>query len=95
MEAAETYTFQILTDEEIVLCLQELQIPFKGGELKAPSKGPVRSVYEYFTSILLGQDKEDPPTAVAAAMEVLDFPELYDAGIEQMRFRKRLYVCYV
>jgi len=68
------FVFPILKNADIVLCLQELGIPFAEEDLQKPTPQRMQMVYEAFADILMGYTRETFDANVrACASEVENF----------------------
>jgi kinetochore protein Nuf2 len=75
--AAQTTTKYVppsLKNSDIVLCMQELSIPFSEEDLQRPTPQRMQMVYEAFADILMGYTRESFDANVrACANEVENF----------------------
>ena len=68
------FGFPMLKNSDIVLCLQELSIPFSEEDLQKPTPQRMQMVYEAFADILMGYTRESFDANVrACANEVENF----------------------
>jgi hypothetical protein len=56
--ASSQFVFPNLKNSDIVLCLQELSIPFSEEDLQKPTPQRMQMVYEAFADILMGYTRE-------------------------------------
>ena len=80
------YSFPILKNKEILLCLKELHIPMTLEEIKAPTGEKMKAVYDQFVEKMMGITKEDSSNPQFGALDVLSFPELHENGIPELTF---------
>jgi len=52
------FVFPSLKNSDIILCLQELSIPFSDEDLQKPTPQRMQMVYEAFADILMGYTRE-------------------------------------
>lgn len=52
------FVFPSLKNSDIILCLQELSIPFSEEDLQKPTPQRMQMVYEAFADILMGYTRE-------------------------------------
>lgn len=102
--ATSQFVFPILKNADIVLCLQELGIPFAEEDLQKPTPQRMQMVYEAFADILMGYTRETFDANVrACASEVENFvfpasdmvtsaykQDIYQDSIGLMTFHKQL-----
>jgi kinetochore protein Nuf2 len=68
------FVFPALKNSDIILCLQELSIPFSEEDLSKPTPQRMQMVYEAFADILMGYTRESFDANVrACANEVENF----------------------
>jgi hypothetical protein len=74
MAGTSQFVFPILKNADIVLCLQELGVPFVEEDLTKPTPQRMQMVYEAFADILMGYTRETFEANVrACAAEVENF----------------------
>ena len=68
------FVFPSLKNSDIILCLQELSIPFSEEDMQKPTPQRMQMVYEAFADILMGYTLESFDANVrACANEVENF----------------------
>ena len=68
------FVFPNLKNSDIVLCMQELGVPFSEEDLQKPTPQRMQMVYEAFADILMGYTRETFDANVrACAAEVENF----------------------
>lgn len=82
----QSFSFPLLTADEILLCLKELQVPLQAKDLEKPSAATVRAVYETLCETCIGVSREELNTPVDDALAGLEFPELHEESIPQLTF---------
>jgi hypothetical protein len=85
-------TFPPLRDSDIVLCMQELNIPFADEDLKRPTPQRVQMAYEAFLDILMGYTRESFEANVRACASEVDYfvsPLAGDFSYSRMRTNTR------
>ena len=89
---APTYSFPILGNHEIIACLGELDIPLTEQDLLKPHSDTLYRAYEEIVCLLCGQTREGMYAPnLEAAMDVLEFPELYEDAIGNLKFHRHLF----
>eukprot|EP00871_Galdieria_phlegrea_P000813 jgi/Galph1/1732/GphlegSOOS_G400.1 len=84
------YSFPILSPDEIVQCLKELQIPLSEEQLKKPNPESIRATYEQILELLLGISREELQQPVFQALDVLSYPELHEYSVGQLNFHRKM-----
>jgi kinetochore protein Nuf2 len=51
---SQTYSFPVLSDQELLPCLKEMELPLTSAQLAKPSYEIVKPVYENVVSSLMG-----------------------------------------
>lgn len=73
-QQATKFVYPSLKNSDIVLCMQELSIPFSEEDLQKPTPQRIQMVYEAFADILMGYTRESFDSNVrACANEVENF----------------------
>ncbi|KAJ3095966.1 kinetochore-associated Ndc80 complex subunit nuf2 [Phlyctochytrium planicorne] len=85
-----SYSFPNLKPSEILTCMSDLQIPFSIEDLEKPSTQRILTIFESFTSILMGVSREQFAQPNFAAMEILEYPDLHQESIVLMGFYRQL-----
>ena len=89
-----TYSFPILTNDEIRSCLKELKIELSERDLLRPTHESLRhvyeSAYELFFNVNLDEDESFQPDPEIAEEVGMEFPELYEDAIPNVLFLSRL-----
>ena len=89
-----TYSFPILTNDEIRSCLKELKIELSERDLLRPTHESLRhvyeSAYELFFNVNLDEDETFQPDPEIAEEVGMEFPELYEDAIPNVLFLSRL-----
>lgn len=86
-----SYSFPILSNDEIRSCLKELKIELNERDLLRPTHDSLRNVYEQCFELFLGitiESLEEPDEEIAS--ECLEFPELYEDAIPNLLFLSQL-----
>ncbi|KAK9843984.1 hypothetical protein WJX81_001035 [Elliptochloris bilobata] len=87
---AQTFSFPILSDAELLPCLKDMELPLNAAGLAKPTPELVRPVYESVVTTLVGVTREELQQPVFTAIDALEFPELHDESIPFMAFLKQL-----
>ena len=89
-----SYSFPILSNDEIRSCLKELKIDLSERDLLRPTHESLRHVYESAFELFYNMDLDDEETFQPdpeIAEEVgMEFPELYEDAIPNLLFLSRL-----
>ena len=89
---APTYSsFPILGNHEIIACLGELDIPLTEQDLLKPHSDTLYRAYEEMVVLLCGESREAMYAPELDAADVLEFPELYEEAIGNLKFTRRLF----
>lgn len=88
---APTYSFPILGNNEIIACLGELDIPLTEQDLLRPHPDTLYRAYEEIVCLLCGQTREAMYAPDLEAADVLEFPELYEDAIGNLKFQRQLF----
>ena len=88
---APTYSFPILGNHEIIACLGELDIPLTEQDLLKPHPDTLYRAYEEMVVLLCGESREAMYAPELDAADVLEFPELYEDAIGNLKFTRRLF----
>ncbi|KAK9816471.1 hypothetical protein WJX72_000700 [[Myrmecia] bisecta] len=84
------YSFPILSDQELLPCLKEMELPCSAAQLAKPTYEVVRPLYESMVTTLMGITREELQQPVFQAIVALEFPELHDESIPAVAFTKNL-----
>jgi len=89
----QSFSFPMLSSEEILACMNELQISMEPQDLEKPSARSVRHVYEALCEVCIGVTKEEINNGITYGegtnlMEELgvEFPDLHEDSVPQLRF---------
>ncbi len=85
-EAVQTYSFPLLTPEEIVLCMNELQCPIDVNELAEPRPEPVCTAYLQLAEHCMGITREELSQPAFQGLSALTYPELHEDSIPRLAF---------
>jgi kinetochore protein Nuf2 len=72
MAGTSQFVFPLLKNGDIVLCLQELGVPFAEEDLAKPTPQRMQMVYEAFADILMGYTRETFEANVRACAAEID-----------------------
>jgi len=56
---SQTYSFPVLSDQELLPCLKEMELPLTSAQLAKPSYEIVKPVYENVVSSLMGISRSE------------------------------------
>ena len=88
---APQYSFPILSNREITACLGELGIPLEEQDLLKPHPDTLYRAYEELVCLLCGRTRDALYVPDMDAADVLEFPELYEEAIGNMKFQRHLF----
>lgn len=92
MSRAPQYSFPMLSHEEIVSCLVELQIPASVEDLKRPQAATVTRIYEGLIEHCTGTTQEELSQPRASALFALPNYALHEESIPVIMTLRALYV---
>lgn len=78
------YSFPILEDDDILLCLRELQVNAQEADLVNPTPQTVHSIYTHFLDILMNVTRDD--LMQPQFTSTLEHPELHEDSIPMLTF---------
>jgi hypothetical protein len=81
-----SFSFPLLKANDVLQCMQELQIELTGEELAAATPEAVRRVFETVVDICMGVTKDELNQPAAAGLEVLEHGELHEDSIPQLAY---------
>ncbi|GBG26516.1 Kinetochore protein nuf2 [Hondaea fermentalgiana] len=82
----QSFSFPLLVDEEILMCMEELQVSLSAKDLEKPNAGTVRAVYESLCEVCIGVTREELNSPNDDAMGRIEFPELHEESIPQLTY---------
>mmetsp|Transcript_29485 Transcript_29485/g.49579 ORF Transcript_29485/g.49579 Transcript_29485/m.49579 type:complete len:456 (-) Transcript_29485:50-1417(-) len=85
-----SYSFPILSNQEILACLSELDIQFTEQDLLKPTHESVKQVYEPLVQLLVGVTREELQQPALGAIDALEFPELHNESVATLAFSRAL-----
>ena len=88
---APTYSFPILGNNEIIACLGELDVPLTEQDLLKPHPDTLYRAYEEIVTLLCGETRDEMYAPDLDAADVLEFPELYEDAIGNLKFQRNLF----
>jgi kinetochore protein Nuf2 len=83
------YSFPILDDNDILLCLRELQMNVQETDLVNPTPQAVHSIYCHFLDILMNVTRDD--LVQPQFTSTLEYPELHEDSIPMVTFLRSWY----
>ncbi|KIY97422.1 Kinetochore protein nuf2, partial [Monoraphidium neglectum] len=94
-----SYSFPVLENDELLPCLEEMEIPITAAQLAKPTHEVVAPIFENILVNLTGITREELNQPVFAAIDAFEYPELHDESIAARSFfsqlSKLLVVCGV
>jgi hypothetical protein len=88
----ETFSFPMLSFDEICICLQELGIHVEEEDLVKGKAELIRNVYEQLIYDCLGMSKEELYQTKLVDGSVLKFDELHEESVPVVHFIRAMYV---
>ncbi|KAK3239512.1 hypothetical protein CYMTET_50565 [Cymbomonas tetramitiformis] len=85
-----SYSFPVLTNQEILLCLSELEIPATELDLQKPTFETAKQIYYSLVQLLVGVTREELQQPVFEAVDALEFPALHEESIGTLAFNRAL-----
>ena len=85
------YSFPILQNKEILLCLQELQMAATEEDLLKPTPVKVQTIYAQFIELLLGEKRDEMVQPAFKGIQELEFPELHEESVPTVSFLNAWY----
>lgn len=87
------FSFPLLKNGEILLCLNELQIASTEEDLLKPNPLKVQLIYSQFIELLLNQKREDMVQPAFSGIQELEYPELHEESVPTISFLNAWCVC--
>jgi kinetochore protein Nuf2 len=84
-----TFIFPMLKNQEIIDCMEDMQIPFTSEDLQRPTQSRMQAVYENFCDILMGVTREEIEAVDSSALD-LEYADIYQNSLVLMSFYKQL-----
>ena len=84
------YSFPLLSNGDIIGCIEELGSDLREQELLRPTYEVLRPVYENLVMMLVGMTREELHQPVVTAMDGMEYPEMHEDSIVTMQFNKAL-----
>lgn len=84
------YSFPILENDELLPCLEEMEIPLSAADLAKPTYEIVRPLFENVLTTLTGITREELNQPVFTAIDAFEFPELHDESVPCLNFFRQL-----
>ena len=85
------YSFPVLENDELLPCLEEMELPLSALDLAKPTYEIVRPLYENMLTTLTGITREELMQPVFTAIDAFEFPELHDESIPCLHFYRQLH----
>lgn len=82
----QSFSFPLLVDDEILMCMEELQVSLSAKDLEKPSAPTVRAVYESLCETCIGVTRDELNLPLEDAMSRIEFPELHEESIPQLTY---------
>ncbi|KAI8474597.1 MAG: Nuf2 family-domain-containing protein [Monoraphidium minutum] len=84
------FSFPVLENEELLPCLEEMEIPITAAQLAKPTYEVVAPIFENILVNLTGITREELNQPVFAAIDAFEYPELHDESIAARSFFSQL-----
>lgn len=84
------YSFPILENDELLPCMEEMEIPLTAAQLAKPSYEVVGPLFESVLISLTGITREELNQPLFAAIDAFEYPELHDESIAARNFYRHL-----
>ena len=88
--ADQKFSFPLLSNSDITMCLNELGVPFSESQLVKPQAAEMKEVYARFLELLTGVSEEENSQPQFIALEALEFPELHEESIGKIASLRKL-----
>ena len=85
---ARNFSFPILKPQQIVLCINDMNIPFSEAELIKPTPEGMKPLYEQIVQYIYGITREEFAQPVLSAQDALSYPELHEESVGSIRFQR-------
>ena len=85
-----SFSFPLLSNADILSCLEELGSDIREQELLRPTYEVLRPIYENLVMLLVGLTREEIHQPMVMAMDGMDYPEMHEDSIATMQFNKAL-----
>ncbi|RKP04575.1 Nuf2 family-domain-containing protein [Thamnocephalis sphaerospora] len=84
-----SFIFPTLKNQEIVECMEDMQIPFTSEDLQRPTQSRMQTVYEQFCDVLMGVTREEIEAVDGSALD-LEYADIYQDSLVLMSFYRQL-----
>lgn len=84
------YSFPILENDELLSCLEEMEVSLDPNTLAKPTYEVVRSLYESILSNLAGVTREELIQPVFTAVDAFEYPQLFEEAVRVCNFFRQL-----
>lgn len=85
------YSFPVLENDELLPCLEEMELPLSAADLGKPTFEIVRPLFENVLTTLTGVTREELMQPVFTAIDAFEFPELHDESIPCLNFFRQMH----
>lgn len=85
-----SYSFPLLSNGDILACLDELGSDIREQELLRPTYEVLRPVYENLVMMLVGVTREELHQPLVTAMDGMQYPEMHEDSIVTIQFNRAL-----
>eukprot|EP00878_Enallax_costatus_P013072 GHUV01013660.1.p1 GENE.GHUV01013660.1~~GHUV01013660.1.p1 ORF type:complete len:449 (+),score=217.15 GHUV01013660.1:423-1769(+) len=84
------FSFPILENDELLPCMEEMEIPLTAAQLAKPTYDVVGPLFESVLISLTGVTREELNQPLFAAIDAFEYPELHDESIAARNFFRHL-----
>lgn len=82
--AKTSLVFPVLKGDEILTCMQELEVDLAADELAKPTPEVIRRVFECCIEFCLGTGREELNQAKFAGLQAFSYPELHEDSVPSL-----------
>uniref|UniRef100_A0A383VHS0 Uncharacterized protein n=1 Tax=Tetradesmus obliquus TaxID=3088 RepID=A0A383VHS0_TETOB len=84
------YSFPILENDELLPCMEEMELPITAAQMAKPTYDVVGPLFESVLISLTGITREELNQPLFAAIDAFEYPELHDESIAARNFFRHL-----
>ncbi|KAI8914738.1 Nuf2 family-domain-containing protein [Powellomyces hirtus] len=87
---AGSFSFPVLKPSELLRCMADLGMPFTEEDVAKPTTQRILAVYEHFTDMLMGVNRDHYSQPNFSVTQVLEYPELHQDSISLIAYYRQL-----
>ncbi|TPX61932.1 hypothetical protein PhCBS80983_g00851 [Powellomyces hirtus] len=87
---AGSFSFPVLKPSELLRCMADLGMPFTEEDVAKPTTQRILAVYEHFTDMLMGVNRDQYSQPNFSVTQVLEYPELHQDSISLIAYYRQL-----